>query len=139
MNRGMFTGRTLVAFAPCGCWFAVLAEMTDPVERAAATSEFLADQKRNGNIRFEDIRFEDMTHEQWRALRNGIGNNLEVGCDHEPKWGGGEPTHGECRRCRKSVKLRKDGKLVEHRTSSGFGVCSQEPWQRGNSAGNPDR
>lgn len=117
-----FTGRCLVSFFPCGCWGAVAMQYTDLNERAKSASRFLREAGQDGASRVEE-----MTHEAWSGLRNGVRGDLTHGCDHEPRWGGAASTHDDCPRCGRSVRLRKDGGLYSH---SGFlGLkCSQQPY-----------
>lgn len=119
---------SLVAFAPCGCWFAVMIESVDFAENAKRTTEFMRDIKRGGGGRVER-----MTHEEWKALRNGVNGDKKWGCDHDPEWGGLVSNYDECPRCGKDVKKLKGGGLAAHK-ALGLGWsavnCSQEPWTR---------
>ncbi len=116
----LFTGMCLVAFAPCGCWSSVQLQDRDLAERAGSTAEFLLRARRSGKSRVEE-----MPHEQWKALRNGVNGDLKWDCDHEPRWGGAVSTHEWCPRCGRQVKKRKDGGLYAHE-AWGY-TCSQEP------------
>jgi hypothetical protein len=120
-----FTDRCLVAFMPCGCWFAVQMQAKDLGERGKRVAQFMRDVARE-----KAERVDEMTVDEFRALRNGVNGDQTWGCDHEPQWGGVESDWDDCPRCLKTVKKRKDGRLYSH-TENGWLVCSQEPLTAG--------
>lgn len=120
----IFLDTDLVAFAPCGCWFAVMIEEVDLAENAKRVAEFVRDAKRSGS---EDVR--RMTHKEWIALSTDADGKPLPMCQHEPRWGGMKATHGDCPRCWKTLKLRQDGTLPAHKDRySRYSACSMEPW-----------
>ena len=123
-GASVLTDGSLVAFAPCGCWIAVQVEYADLAENARRTTEFVRDAQRMD--RLNRVRVERLTMDGFRALRNGANGDLSIGCDHDPEWGGIEPTHDYCPRCHKQVKKLKNGRLAAHK--DGWFTCSQEPY-----------
>lgn len=127
--HGEFLDTDLISWAPCGCWMAVMVETADFAENAKRVAEFVRDAERSGGGRVERI-----PHSRVKEIFDAEkARGKKVGCDHDPKWGGLVPTHRECPRCWKDVKIRQDGKLSAHK--HGWSTCSQEPYERAGSAG----
>ena len=118
-RQDLFLDTDLVAFAPCGCWFAVMLEARDLAENARRVAEFVKEAKQSGS---EDVR--RVTHAEWVKLSaDEHGKPLPM-CQHEPRWGGMKATHEDCPQCWKACRIRKDGTLAAHQY---YGrTCSQE-------------
>lgn len=122
MNTTEYLDTDLIAWAPCGCWTAVMMEVADFAENAKRIAEFAREAERSGGARVERIphsHFSEIVEAEKAAGK-------KVGCNHDPKWGGLVPTHRMCPRCHKDVKVRKDGTLSAHKLL--YSTCSQEPW-----------
>lgn len=117
------TGEALVAFQSCGCWSAVQVVYADYAEQTREAARFVRETGYHGVVRYEV-----MPMEAFRALRNGVNENLSHSCDHDPEWGGDPVTHRDCPRCHKTIKVKQGGGLYAHK--DGYRTCSQEPLVR---------
>lgn len=124
---GEYLDTDLIAWAPCGCWLSVMLESADFADNAQRVAEFARDAQRadrHGRVRVERVphsRFGEIVKAEQAAGKKS-------GCDHEPQWGGIEPTHRMCPRCHKDVKLKKNGTLSAHKLL--YGTCPAVPYER---------